>query len=109
MLWSNVDATSECQAAVAQAAEETDAAARVMITDKLGSYGAAKRAGFEAQAAIMEGAPGWLCAGGGIRRVRAPLVVGSAVRSCSCLVAAKGPSKGLGAAAGGRNWWWWGG
>jgi hypothetical protein len=43
MLWSNADATSECQAAVAQAAEETDAAARVMITDELGSYGAAKR------------------------------------------------------------------
>ena len=43
MLWSNVHATSECQAAVAQAAEETDAAARVMITDEPGSYGAAKR------------------------------------------------------------------
>jgi hypothetical protein len=31
---------------------------------------AAWSAGFEAQAAIMEGAPGWLCAGGGTRRVR---------------------------------------
>jgi|HubBroStandDraft_4_1064222.scaffolds.fasta_scaffold08211_7 hypothetical protein len=80
-----------------------------MITDKLGSYGAAKRAGFEAQAAIMEGAPGWLCAGGGIRRVRAPLLVGSAVRSCSGLVAASGPSKALGASAGVIKCRGWGG
>jgi hypothetical protein len=61
---------------------------------------AAWSAGFEAQAAIMESAPDWLCAGGGTRRVREALLVGSAARSSGGLVAASGPSKALGAAVG---------
>src|SRR5580700_5816238 len=67
------------------AASYGDRMAPAMVS---GDGRAAWSAGFEAQAAIMEGAPGWLCAGGGTRRVRAPLLVGSAVRSCSGLVAA---------------------
>jgi hypothetical protein len=51
------------------AASYGDRMAPAMVS---GDGRAAWSAGFEAQAAIMEGAPGWLCAGGGTRRVRAP-------------------------------------
>ena len=88
------------------AASYGDRMAPAMVS---GDGRAAWSAGFEAQAAIMEGAPGWLCAGGGTRRVRAPLLVGSAVRSCSGLVAASGPSKALGASAGVMKCREWGG
>src|ERR1700730_7377123 len=43
MSWSNAAATNRPPSGCRAAAEEADAAARVMITDKLASYGAAKR------------------------------------------------------------------
>jgi hypothetical protein len=82
------------------AASYGDRMAPAMVS---GDRRAAWSAGFEAQAAIMEGAPGWLCAGGGTRRVREALLVGSAAGSFGGLVAASGPSEALHWGVSGRH------